>query len=213
MVNRAPAGDAGESPGRPPGVDLTVHRAGPDRAGPGVGHVAAGAGLDRTSHGGRTTRRPEDRGSGARGGDSVAGDIVDGRAVVGIDTVDWIRNAPELPDICLRMAAQLESEPDTDPPDRDCAAPRRLGRAVPGHGTLPHPANPASPQHSRGGVDPRPLWRHSPHRPSRSGRFSCWCPRAAPRPVAWSPSPVRCRRRRNPAWCAGPGSWPQAPRG
>lgn len=37
--------------------------------------------------------------------------------VVGIDTEDWIRNAPELPGICLRMAAQLESEPDTDPPD------------------------------------------------------------------------------------------------
>ncbi|MET9458409.1 hypothetical protein ABZY05_25570 [Streptomyces canus] len=37
--------------------------------------------------------------------------------VVGIDTEDWIRKTPELPGICLRMAAQLESEPDTDPPD------------------------------------------------------------------------------------------------
>ncbi|MEU0211302.1 hypothetical protein ABZ235_34120 [Streptomyces canus] len=37
--------------------------------------------------------------------------------VAGVDTEDWIRDAPELPGICLRMAAQLESGPDTDSPD------------------------------------------------------------------------------------------------
>jgi hypothetical protein len=37
--------------------------------------------------------------------------------VTGIDSEDWIRNAPELPGICLWMATQLESGPGTDPPD------------------------------------------------------------------------------------------------
>jgi hypothetical protein len=37
--------------------------------------------------------------------------------VTGIDSEDWIRNAPELPGICLRMATQVESGPDADPPD------------------------------------------------------------------------------------------------
>nr|WSZ20220.1 hypothetical protein OH837_46445 [Streptomyces canus] len=38
-------------------------------------------------------------------------------AVAGIDTEDWIRDEPELPGICLRVAAQSESGPDTDHPD------------------------------------------------------------------------------------------------
>jgi hypothetical protein len=37
--------------------------------------------------------------------------------VAGIDPEDLIRNAPELPGICLRMAAQSESGPDTHSPD------------------------------------------------------------------------------------------------
>lgn len=37
--------------------------------------------------------------------------------MAGIDTEDWILDEPELPGICLRVAAQSESGPDTDPPD------------------------------------------------------------------------------------------------
>ncbi|MGW5733619.1 MULTISPECIES: hypothetical protein [Streptomyces] len=33
--------------------------------------------------------------------------------VAGVDTEDWIRSAPELPGICLRMAAEVADAPDT----------------------------------------------------------------------------------------------------
>lgn len=36
--------------------------------------------------------------------------------VAGVDTEDWIRDAPELPAICLRMAAQVVNEVEPRPP-------------------------------------------------------------------------------------------------
>lgn len=36
--------------------------------------------------------------------------------VAGVDTEDWIRCAPELPEICLRMAAQVVDGADDGPP-------------------------------------------------------------------------------------------------
>ncbi|MEU5896851.1 hypothetical protein [Streptomyces venezuelae] len=32
----------------------------------------------------------------------------------GVDTEDWMRAAPELPDICLRVAALVDNRPDTE---------------------------------------------------------------------------------------------------
>jgi hypothetical protein len=37
--------------------------------------------------------------------------------VAGVDIEDWIRDAPELPVICLRMAAQVVNEVEPRPPE------------------------------------------------------------------------------------------------
>ncbi|MGB8940920.1 MAG: hypothetical protein WCD21_11895 [Streptomyces sp.] len=42
--------------------------------------------------------------------------------VAGVDTEDWIQSAPEIPGICLRMAAQVVEEPDAGSSRRRGAA-------------------------------------------------------------------------------------------